>query len=239
MAKMIMAKMIASCFTSSPLTGYGTKYGTSLPAIYEVEREAIPVSTSPVPVQGTVSPEPDLSQGERLEMGLKLWEAILFWLSLPEMAMKLIVEDTELANLLFERFFYVMSYRLTVEKVDVDREGEPAFYVPFAEWLRYVRDSDLKAIVFPTKRDFQVEDVLAGIGIDYREEIREEGILLRVRCEDMNRVEYVIFVYNILNDENKREMIPLCGNGFSKEEFVRHLEAQLGLLTKYLQGAVH
>jgi len=146
--------------------------------------------------------------------------------------------DEEKVNydLVFERLYYVLKYVKRVENIDIDEKGEPAFYVSYDDWINYVKNSDLQAIVFPTKRDFNYLDALEGVGIRVKSvtENEEAITILLDDCEKLMKAEYVVFVYGVFNAlSEKREILPTC-KGYSDEEMIRHLDISLEFSEKYL-----
>ena len=139
-------------------------------------------------------------------------------------------------DLVFERLYYVLKYVKRVENIDIDERGEPAFYVSYEDWINYVKESDLQAIVFPTKRDFNYLDALERIGIKVKSVAEnEEAITIIIDdCEKLMKAEYVVFVYGVFNAlSEKREILPTC-KGYSDEEMIRHLDISLEFSEKYL-----
>jgi len=142
----------------------------------------------------------------------------------------------EKLELIFERFSYVLKYVKKVEKIDVDERGEPAFYVSYEDWINYVKNSDLQAIVFPTKDDFDYLDALERVGIKIKSvSENDEAITIVIDdCEKLIKAEYIVFVYSLFNTlSRKKEFLPTC-IGYSKEEMIRHLDTSLEFLGKYL-----
>jgi len=139
-------------------------------------------------------------------------------------------------DLTFERLYYVLKYVRKVENIDIDEKGEPAFYVSYDDWINYVKNSDLQAIVFPTKRDFDYLDALEGVGIRVKSVTEnEEAITVLINeCEKLIKAEYIAFVYCVFNAlSEKREILPTCV-GYSDEEMLRHLEDSFNFSEKYL-----
>jgi len=139
-------------------------------------------------------------------------------------------------NLNLERLCSVLKYVKKVEMIDIDEKGEPAFYVSYDDWINYVKNSDLQAIVFPTKHDFDYLDALERIGIMVKSVTENEDtiIVLITECEKLVKAEYIAFVYGIFNAHSeRREILPTCV-GYSKEEIHRHLEISFSFLEKYL-----
>jgi len=142
----------------------------------------------------------------------------------------------EKLELTLERFSYVLKYVKKVEKIDVDERGEPAFYVSYEDWINYVKNSDLQAIVFPTKDGFDYLDALERIGIKIKSVTENDDALTIVidDCEKLVKAEYIVFVYSLFNTlSKKKEFLPTC-TGYSKEEMIRHLDTSLEFLGKYL-----
>jgi len=142
----------------------------------------------------------------------------------------------ERSSLVFERLYYVLKYVKGVENIDIDEKGEPAFYVSYDDWVNYVKSSDLQAIVFPTKRDFNYLDALERIGIKVKSvsENKEAITIVIDDCEKLKKAEYVVFVYGVFNAlSEKREILPTC-KGYSDEEMIRHLDISLEFSEKYL-----
>jgi len=142
----------------------------------------------------------------------------------------------EKLELTFERFSYVLKYVKKVEKIDVDERGEPAFYVSYDDWINYVKNSDLQAIVFPTKRDFDYLDAITRIGIKIKSVSENEDAITTLidDCEKLIKAEYIVFVYSVFNTlSKKKEFLPTC-SGYSKKEMIRHLDTSLEFLGKYL-----
>jgi len=142
----------------------------------------------------------------------------------------------EKLELTLERFSYVLRYVKKVEKIDVDERGEPAFYVSYEDWINYVKNSDLQAIVFPTKDDFDYLDALERIGIKVKSVTENEDAItiLIDDCEKLIKAEYIVSVYSLFNAlSRKKEFLPTC-IGYSREEMIRHLDTSLEFLGKYL-----
>ena len=142
----------------------------------------------------------------------------------------------EKLELTLERFSYVLRYVKKVEKIDVDERGEPAFYVSYEDWINYVKNSDLQAIVFPTKDDFDYLDALERVGIKIKSvSENDEAITILIDdCEKLTKAEYIVFVYSLFNTlSRKKEFLPTC-IGYSREEMIRHLDTSLEFLGKYL-----
>ena len=139
-------------------------------------------------------------------------------------------------ELTFERLYYVLRYVKKVEKIDIDEKGEPAFYVSYDDWINYVENSDLQAIVFPTKRDFEYLDAMERIGIKIKSVAENEDLIIVLinECEKLIKSEYIAFVYGVFNAlSEKREILPTCV-GYSDEEMLRHLEDSYNFSEKYL-----
>ena len=142
----------------------------------------------------------------------------------------------EKLELTFERFSYVLKYVKKVEKITVDERGEPAFYVSYEDWINYVKNSDLQAIVFPTKRNFDYLDAITRIGIKIKSIAENEDAITIImdNCVKLMKAEYIVFVYSLFNTlSKKKEFLPTC-IGYSKEEFLRHVNTSLEFLEKYL-----
>ena len=142
----------------------------------------------------------------------------------------------ERSSLVFERLYYVLKYVKEIENIDIDEKGEPAFYVSYDDWINYVKYSDLQAIVFPTKRDFNYLDALERIGIKVKSvSENDEAITIVIDdCEKLKKAEYVVFVYGVFNAlSEKREILPTC-KGYSDDEMIRHLDISLEFSEKYL-----
>jgi len=142
----------------------------------------------------------------------------------------------EKLELTLERFSYVLRYAKKVEKINVDERGEPAFYVSYEDWINYVKNSDLQAIVFPTKDDFDYLDALERVGIKVKSVTENEDAItiLIDDCAKLTKAEYILSVYSLFNAlSRKKEFLPTC-IGYSKEEFLRHTNTYLDFLDKYL-----
>jgi len=142
----------------------------------------------------------------------------------------------EKLELTLERFSYVMKYVKKVEKIDINERGEPAFYVSYEDWINYVKESDLQAIVFPTKEDFDCLDALTKVGIKVKSVTEnEEAITILIDdCAKLIKAEYIVFVYSLSNTlSRKKEFLPTC-IGYSEKEMIRHLDTSLEFLGKFL-----
>jgi len=142
----------------------------------------------------------------------------------------------EKLELTFERFSYVLKYVKKIEKITIDERGEPAFYVSYDDWINYVKNSDLQAIVFPTKEDFNHLDAIIRIGIKIKSVTENEDAItiLIDECAKLIKAEYIVFVYSLFNTlSKKKEFLSTC-IGYSNEEFLRHVNTSLDFLDKYL-----
>jgi len=198
-------------------------------------------SNNEIPISSIFTTSQNFNNIEESES--KLEEKIFFILSsslsstffLRGLSLKLYEKEVNY-DLIRERLYYVLKYVKKVENIDIDEKGEPAFYVSYDDWINYVKNSDLQAIVFPTKRDFEYLDALERIGIKVKSVTENEEVITIIidDCEKLMKAEYVVFVYGVFNALlEKREILPTC-KGYSDEEMIRHLDISLEFSQKYL-----
>ncbi|WP_338598674.1 hypothetical protein V6M85_08280 [Sulfolobus tengchongensis] len=151
-----------------------------------------------------------------------------------------VLNDPKVQEIFLKRLLQVKSYGINIIEIDVDNEGEPAFYVSYEDWLRYVKESDLQAFVIPTRGNLNIENVLKDLGIyDYKLERNDRGLIVHLtNCNEVDRVEYVAFILPIANGKYSPQdrIIPTCK---APPDYERHFLTQLKLGVRYTQGVLY